>query len=338
MTEYPITEHLSLADLGVIADTYASASVFETYRADKAKNTRERQEVDLRHFATYLSGKGVPVGDFYNDPNAWNGVTWGLVTGFVKWMLQRGDAIGSVNVRLTTVRRYAELAFTAGALTERQYALIQTVHGYRGRSAVNVDEPRPVTRRGSRKIAAPSLSASDRRRLKREHADDDQGARDELLMCILLDHGLRVGEIVKLTVGNVSVETGYMTFYREKVHRTDTHRLTPDTHEALKNYKARGLMLESPDEPLMVKTLKSGSSDTNHVGRRGLTKRVRFLGQRILGLPNLACHDCRHSWATEFARDHSEFELQEAGGWASLAMPRRYVEYAKISHDGRKMD
>lgn len=58
--------------------------------------------------------------DLARDPNAWRGVTWGLVEGFVKWQLRRGYSVGSVNVRLSTVKTYCKLALKAvGGLTRR---------------------------------------------------------------------------------------------------------------------------------------------------------------------------------------------------------------------------
>jgi len=55
---------------------------------------------------------------------------------------------------------------------------------------------------------------------------------------------------------------------------------------------------------------------------------------KALGVANLSAHDCRHYWATRWAGKVDTFRLQEAGGWNSLAMPRRYVERSKIANDG----
>ena len=52
------------------------------------------------------------------------------------------------------------------------------------------------------------------------------------------------------------------------------------------------------------------------------------------GLEGLSAHDCRHYWATYWVRKVDVLRLQEAGGWNSLAMPRRYVEESKIANDG----
>jgi len=49
-------------------------------------------------------------------------------------------------------------------------------------------------------------------------------------------------------------------------------------------------------------------------------------------------HDCRHSWATRASRNGtSPFALQEAGGWNSLTMPRRYIDESEIANEGVKL-
>ncbi|MBP8972354.1 MAG: hypothetical protein KBH93_00650 [Anaerolineae bacterium] len=64
-----------------------------------------------------------------------------------------------------------------------------------------------------------------------------------------------------------------------------------------------------------------------------LNQRVRVLGE-VVGLEGLRAHDCRHSWATCWARKVAVLRLQEAGGWSSLAMPRCYVEDSEIANEG----
>jgi integrase len=66
---------------------------------------------------------------------------------------------------------------------------------------------------------------------------------------------------------------------------------------------------------------------------RAITDRVRVLGEQI-GISGLSAHDCRHYWATYWAGKVDVLRLQEAGGWNSLAMPRRYVEESKVANEG----
>ena len=70
---------------------------------------------------------------------------------------------------------------------------------------------------------------------------------------------------------------------------------------------------------------------------RAINHRVGVLSQQS-GVDGLSPHDCRHYWATRAARQGTDpFAVQEAGGWNSLAMPRRYVEAAKIANEGVKL-
>lgn len=99
--------------------------------------------------------------------------------------------------RVATVRRYCDLAFRAGHLTEEAHALIKTVKGYTGDERRNVDEKREMTRNGYKKALPTSITYEQAEALK---AQDDP--RDALLMCLLIDHGLRCGEVAGLRVEN----------------------------------------------------------------------------------------------------------------------------------------
>ena len=79
-----------------------------------------------------------------------------------------------------------------------------------------------------------------------------------------------------------------------------------------------------------------------------VSKRVTALARKIalkeagnkedakqLDIWRLSAHDCRHYWATRAVKRNTDlFRLQEAGGWNSLVMPRRYVEAAEIANQG----
>jgi integrase len=79
------------------------------------------------------------------------------------------------------------------------------------------------------------------------------------------------------------------------------------------------------------------------MSERAITERVRELGEAI-GINGLSAHDCRHSWATQAAitmrreKRVDPFALQEAGGWNSLAMPRRYIDDALIANESIEVD
>lgn len=327
----------ALAAIGQAANAAAARHIFEDYRARRSENTLRRQDADLDLFAQYLADVGVSVDsdEMTVNPDAWHGLTWGLVAAFVQWQLQQGYAVASVNVRLSTVKTYAKLAFQAGAIDATEYALIRAVSGYSRKERQRVDEKRTdadvPTRIGNKKAVAVRISPSQARRLK-NHPDTPQGRRDAVLMALLLDLGLRCGEVALLDVTHVDLKAGELKFYRPKVDKEQTHRLTDDAKRALQAY------FDSGDAPAAGKLLrgsrKNGKLTHTDMSARAITDRVRVLGEEI-GIAGLSAHDCRHFWATLAARKGTDpFALQEAGGWNSLAMPRRYVEAAQIANEG----
>jgi hypothetical protein len=152
----------ALALAGRAANEAAAAHVFEDYRSRKAANTLRRQDAGLELFAVFLRMAGVGIGDLAHDPNAWRGVTWGLVEAFVKWQLQQGYSVSTCNVRLSTVKTYARLAMKAGTLDPTEYALIRAVSGYSRKEGKRIDEARTETgqetRLGNKKAEPKSLT------------------------------------------------------------------------------------------------------------------------------------------------------------------------------------
>ena len=339
----PYLQNDLLAEAGQAANAAAARHRFADYRMRRAEQTVRRQQADLALFAGFLDGLGVQAGALAEDPAAWRGITWGLVEAFVKWQIQQGYTISTINVRLSTVKTYARLAMQSGVLDPQEYALMRAVRGYSQSEIRRIDQRRPVKRVGAKK-AAPVLISAEQAHLLKDQPDNPQGRRDRLLMCLLLDHGLRVGEVAALVVEELDLPAGLLRFYRPKVGKEQVHRLSPDTLKAAQAYAISGDMLGSG--PLLCQSQHGGLKNKQQpakltragMGERSLTQRVRLLGER-LGISGLSAHDCRHYWATAAARHGTDpFALQEAGGWSSLAMPRRYVGDNEISNDGVKLE
>ena len=158
---------------------------------------------------------------------------------FRDWLLTRGYAIGSVNLHLTTLRTYAGLAMQAGVIPAGECAAIRAVRGYGRTEGKHVDSARTPTRKGAKKAQPVSLTPEQAARLKAQ-PDTPQGRRDALLLCLLLDHGLRVGEVAGLAVRDFDLAAGELRFYRPKVDKIQTHRLTADTLAAARAYLVAG--------------------------------------------------------------------------------------------------
>jgi integrase len=238
---------------------------------------------------------------------------------------------GTVNSALSTVKVYARLAMQAGALDRAEYVALRAVQGYGHTEGKRVDEARATARVGAKKAEPVPLSWEQIHRLKTQ-PNTPQGRRDALLLCLLLDHGLRVGEVARLQVGDLDLALGELRFYRPKVDRTQLHRLTADTRRAAKAYATAGDMPAAG--PLLRGSRRGGRLTGAGMSERAITARVRELGAAV-GAAGLSAHDLRHAWATRAARNGTPLDrLQDAGGWSSPAMPLRYVEAARVANEG----
>lgn len=326
---------------GRAANSAAARGTFAEHTARKAENTIRRKRADLDLFATFLQSVGIPAHgqDLFDNPQTWHGITWGIVKAFAAWQLSEGYAIGSVNGRLSTVRTYAKLAAQAGSISPEESILIASVQGYANKEYKHVDAQRHAdgidTRKGAKKSEAVTIPEDIAHTLTTEQPNTPQGRRDALLMCLLLEHGLRVGEIAILTRSAFDLKAGTLTFYRPKVNKTQTHTLTANTRKAAAAY----LKSDAPADGILWRKSCKGTgklsgqmSETS--ATRALTKRVELLG-RHAGVEGLSAHDGRHYWATFEARNNTPIDrLMDAGGWNSPAMPLRYVEAAHIANDG----
>lgn len=328
---------------GALANEAAASQVFALYASGKAANTLLRQRRDLELLADYLRQKpgfaAVTAETLSRSPAAWQGLSFGLVQGFLAWQLQQGFAVASINIRLSTVKTYARLCLQAGTLSASDQALIQTVKGYSRKEALHVDEKRPLSRTGWKKAQATMLTDEQARQLKTAVGETPQAKRDALLMCLLLDHGLRASEVAGLMVADFDSERGELHFYRPKTAVTTTHKLTADTLRAVQVYWGSypGEASEQPAAKALLisqRALKDGSGGEllpgQGMSRIVVSQRVATLGER-LGITSLSAHDCRHYCATVMARrSYSVRELCDWFGWNSPAMALRYIASAEV--------
>lgn len=326
----------ALTQAGQAANDSAARYTFTDHTDRKADNTIRRKRADIALFETFLHDVHIPAHDLFDNPEAWRGVTWGIVKAFAEWQLTKGYAVTSINGRLSTVRTYAKLAAQAGAITAEESILIAGVKGYDSKEARHIDDRRRAdgleTRTGAKKAEAVTIPADIAEALKQQ-PDTPQGKRDTLLMCLLLEHGLRVEEVAILTLKAFDLKAGTMTFYRPKVNRVQTHELTANTRNAarvyLKHAPAAGIIWRKSIKG--TGRLSSQMSETS--ATRALNKRVELLG-RHAGIEGLSPHDCRHYWATYEVRNHTRVDrLMDAGGWSSPAMPMRYIEASHIANE-----
>jgi integrase len=327
-------EQQKLANIGAAANARAAAIAFENYRGRKAKNTIARQDDDLDAFAAFLERFKIrrTAAELGSTPEAWRGITHGLVQAFVGQQLVLGFAVRSVNGRLSTIRTYCELATKAGVIAPDELTMIKTVRGYSRTEGKRMDTHREVTRVSNKKTEGNLVPAAIIEKLLR-HGDDHVSLRNALMVAILVDIGLRVGELTGLTTNGVNLERRTLTFYREKVDKTQTHELTPRVLWILGPYLA---ILPPPlPGPLIRRSLRNQLLGKAGITRFGVFRLLQEHG-RLHGISNLSPHDLRHTWATNAANSGTPIDrLTDAGGWSSSATPlNNYIKPARIANQG----
>src|SRR5947207_5503454 len=110
------------SSIGEAANHFAQQTLLQDYKARKSQETLRRPIADIALFEQFLGSAGNQVEGLVYDLEKWNIVTWGLVEAFIRWQLQQGYALGSVNVRLATVKVYCGLAAKAEYLPAQDLA------------------------------------------------------------------------------------------------------------------------------------------------------------------------------------------------------------------------
>jgi integrase len=360
--------HNWIIQAGRIANEKAREGILQRYLESCSDQTIRRHKAAIALFEHYLeeARKRVeaarslpPMQNMVEDLTQWTHITFGLVEGFREWMKTQGYAIGTINVRLDSVKMFCTLAMQADQLDTDEHARIYRVRKIRPSEGRNIDEKRERqgvgTRKEGSKKARPNLvDPLLHRKLKDALLADgsDLALRDLLLVCFLADHGLREGEVSALPANCIDMERGTFTFYRHKVHKTQTHWLSDDTAMAALLYfgrfrptrrlfegDPRRVKVREDGQVYQGKTREDGYDETSiyvrirELGRRYLTKTLPDGSQ--VPLENLSPHDLRHSWATEQARKKGVNirALQDAGGWSNPITPLGYIVSNEIAND-----
>ncbi len=354
----------ALHHAGVAADHAYRPRVFSDYQLKKSEATRQAQRNDLKLFSRYLASCGLHRSPetLYSDPAAWSGMNYALLEGFRAWLYyeqpnqedgkRHGFTIRSVKRRLSTVRTYCQLAFKSGVLTLEEFQRIQLVESDSHGDGVNIDEhrrhmhitPHLVKRKNaSTVVRRPQATRLKNMTISNESArvhDQLLQERDELLMCLLIEHGLRVSEIVCLNASSFDLDEKTISVKRSKNYSQGILKLMPGTYAAASRYLPiledyRSTLVHQDD--LQDTPLFYGYAG-ERITRFGIYDRVRELGMRV-GIKNLSPHVLRNYWVQDAFRqkDNSLDMIQQYGGWKSAIMPLYYAQQHRPLTDDFKV-
>lgn len=154
--------------------------------------------------------------------------------------------------------------------------------------------------------------------------------RDRAILEILYGSGLRVGELVRLDLGDVDLRRGEARV----LGKGKKERLVPlgaKSTEAVSRYLAVRAELQSPKSPLDPRALFV-SVRGRRLTSRWVQKLVRTWGALGAGRADLHPHALRHSCATHLLDGGADLRaIQEILGHSSLSTTQRYT-HVSVEH------
>ena len=150
-----------------------------------------------------------------------------------------------------------------------------------------------------------------------EHNAKFLASRNQAIIFVLLDTGVRLSELVKMTINDIDTETGYIKVLG-KGAKERVVRIGKTAQKALWRYLIyrpnngrKELWLTEEGEPLL---------------QRGVQSLIKRIKQRAGITSQGSVHRFRHTFALDFLRaDKNVFNLQYLLGHSDLDMVKRYT-------------
>lgn len=147
--------------------------------------------------------------------------------------------------------------------------------------------------------------------------------RDQALMLVMLDTGLRVSEVCALKVKHYDRKQGRLQIEHGKGDKPRTVYLGQAGQRMLWRYLTER-KVDSPNEPLFA------TASGRHMDTAGVRMMIVRCGERA-GVPGAGPHRFRHTFAVNFLRNGGNLlALQDLLGHSTLEMVRRYARLAEV--------
>lgn len=150
------------------------------------------------------------------------------------------------------------------------------------------------------------------------------GYRDYVATCLMMDTGIRLGEVCNLRVDSVLLDDQLMLVSGKTGPRPIP--ITKEMAGLLKGWMKRRITCKTADDsPYVFVSKYRPKMAVNAFGQRFRKHRTK------LGLPRISAHSVRHSFCTNYLRQGGDIEkLRMMTGHTSFEMLSGYVHLAKI--------
>jgi site-specific recombinase XerD len=284
-------------------------TAWRSFKINLLSSGRTQTTVDVymeaaRQFYTFLSDRQRSV-----DPSVINKRD---VEEYLLWLREGDRAAGRKPSAPGTVHaRYAALnRFFSFWLKERE---------------ITVNPCAKITWPGTTPTAAPEVLSEENfhKLLKTCQGQDFTSRRDTAILRILIDCGIRRGELAALAVDDVDLDNQVLVIKRRKGGRPGSVPIGVKATQALDRYlRERSKHRRSKVDALWLGTRGPIQGD-------GIYQMVKTRAKEAGIESRVFVHLLRHTFADRWKRNGgSEEDLMSIGGWKSFEMMRRYASSA----------
>lgn len=270
-------------------------------KSNYSSNTTAAYKNDLSQFLTFLQN-----GRFAHLAN-WDEITEEAVNEYVDYMKTRQTYASS-----TVARKVAAVKSFFNFLRARKLIAANP--------AKEVDSPKVKKRLPQTLTPAEVeelLAAPD-------HKQSPKNLRDAALLTVLYATGMRVTEVVSLSVDDVDLDNQILSCPGEKDGETRRLPFDNDTHDTLEAYLSNG-------RPNLVKDKSESALFLNHRGqqltRQGLWLIIKAYARQVGLNQAVTPHTLRHSFAAHKLNSGSDLqEVQKLLGHANISTTQIYTQ------------
>ncbi|MBC7259963.1 MAG: site-specific tyrosine recombinase XerD [Chloroflexi bacterium] len=273
-------------------------------RVEKAysDNTLAAYRNDLTQFVDFIRGK-VPT------PADWNAVDKNLVVNYVMHLKEREYASSSVARKLAAVKSFFHFLAREGRIKEDPTTTLDSPR-------LGKRLPKTLTRKEvDRLLEAPGTG------------DDPKILRDRAILELLYATGMRVTELVSLTLNDINLASGSVRVVHGKRHKERIIPVHPHALEAVEAYLQRGRihMAKDPNEQALFVNFQG-----KPLTRQGLWLIIKHYVEEAGISKAVTPHTLRHSFATHLLTGGAKLpDVQRLLGHASVSTTQIYTHLTK---------
>ena len=258
----------------------------------KSLNTIQSYKRDVNHYIEYLNETGI---------NDFDNVTSSNVTSYLTFLEKKGRSASTVSRALAAVRSFYIFMLQNGNIECDPTSKLETPH---------VERKLPTV-----------LSSSEIEALLSQPNDtDNKGCRDKAMLELLYATGIRVSELISLSVDDINLELNFVKVSGEK--KTRIVPFGNKAHKALKKYisQARLDMIKDENEKALFVNC-NGSM----LSRQGFWKILKQYQHDAKIFTDITPHVLRHSFAAHLLENGADIEsIQEMMGHADKTSTQIY--------------